>query len=54
MEQVIAGGIGAVVERMADLASLGVDDVVIRAMATDQRSALATIEAVGEVRSQLN
>jgi alkanesulfonate monooxygenase SsuD/methylene tetrahydromethanopterin reductase-like flavin-dependent oxidoreductase (luciferase family) len=49
-EQIIAGGVEHVAERMASFEPIGVDDIVARTIAVDQPSALRSIELLGEVR----
>ena len=46
-EQIIAGGVEHVAERMA---GFGVDDIVARTIAVDQPNALRSIELLGAVR----
>ncbi len=49
-QQIIAGGVDHVAERLVAFESLGVDDIVARTIAVDQSTALASIELLGQVR----
>jgi hypothetical protein len=42
-----------VAEQFADFAEAGFTDIIVRNMSSDQSQALATIEALSEVRRQL-
>ncbi len=54
-EDVVAfGGVDRVAERLAALAAVGADDLVVRTMAVDQASAVRSIELLGEVRRRLS
>jgi alkanesulfonate monooxygenase SsuD/methylene tetrahydromethanopterin reductase-like flavin-dependent oxidoreductase (luciferase family) len=52
-EQIIAGGVEQVAERMAAFASSGIDDIVTRIIAVDQVTAVRSIELLGDVRRLL-
>lgn len=52
-EQIIAGGVEHVAERMASFESLGVDDIVARTIAVGQGAALRSIELLGDVRAAI-
>jgi len=49
-EQIIAGGVDHVAERMVSFESIGADDIVARTIAVDQPTALRSIELLGDVR----
>ena len=49
----IYGGVDRAVERLSDLADVGVDDVVVRTMAVGQAEALRSIELIGDARRLL-
>ena len=53
-EQVIAGGVEHVAERLAAFAELGIADIVARTISVDQPTALRSIDLLGEVRSRIN
>ena len=52
-QQIIAGGVEHVSERMASFATFGVDDIVARTIAVDQQHAIRSIELLGDVRTRL-
>jgi alkanesulfonate monooxygenase SsuD/methylene tetrahydromethanopterin reductase-like flavin-dependent oxidoreductase (luciferase family) len=52
-DQVVAGGVDAVTERLATYRELGVDDVVARTITVDQDTAVRSIELLGDVRRRL-
>ncbi len=52
-EQIIAGGVEHVAERVASFESIVVDDIVARTIAVDQATAIRSIELLGEVRTRL-
>lgn len=52
-EALVCGEAGAVAEQFADFAEAGFTDIIVRNMSSDQSQALATIEALSEVRRQL-
>jgi hypothetical protein len=49
----VYGGVDRVVEMLAPLAELGVDDIVARTMDVPQSQAVRSIELLGRVREQL-
>lgn len=51
--QLIFGGVERVTERFAELAAVGVDDIVIRTMNVPQSVALESIALAGDVRSHI-
>jgi alkanesulfonate monooxygenase SsuD/methylene tetrahydromethanopterin reductase-like flavin-dependent oxidoreductase (luciferase family) len=54
-EDVVAfGGVARVTERLAALAAVGVDDLVLRTMAVEQPLAVQSIELLGDVRRALS
>ncbi len=52
-QQILAGGVEHVAERMANFATFGVDDIVARTIAVDQPRAIRSIELLGDVRARL-
>lgn len=52
-QALICGDVGAVAEQFADLAEAGFTDIIVRNMSSNQGEALATIEALSDVRRQL-
>ena len=48
-ERLLSGAAGDVAHRLAELAALGVDDVIVRCASADQSVALATLAELGEV-----
>ena len=53
-EALICGDVSQVAVQFAEFAEAGFTDIVVRNMSSDQSQALATIEALSEVRRQLN
>lgn len=53
-DALICGEAGAVAEQFAQLAAAGFTDIIVRNMSSNQSEALATIEALSDVRRQLN
>ena len=52
-EQIVAGGVEHVAERLRRFSEVGVDDIVARTIAVDQPTAIRSIELLGEVRRLL-
>ncbi len=52
-DQVIAGGVEHVAERLASFRSVGVVDIVARTIAVDQPTAVESIGLLGDVRRLL-
>lgn len=52
-EQIVAGGVEHVAERLASFETLGVDDIVARTITVDRPAAVRSIELLGEVRAAL-
>ena len=50
----MTGSVEEVAEQMQAFADIGYTDVIVRNMSSDQGEALATIERLAEVRSQLD
>ena len=53
-DALLCGEVKAVAEQFAEFAEAGFTDIIVRNMASDQSDALATIEALSEVRRELN
>ncbi len=53
-ESLVCGEPGAVAEQFASFAEAGFTDIIVRNVSSDQSEALATIEALSDVRRQLN
>ena len=53
-EALICGDVSQVAVQFAEFAEAGFTDIAVRNMSSDQSQALATIEALSEVRRQLN
>lgn len=52
-EATVVGDVEAVAKAFRDLAAMGYSDVIARSLVPDQRSALASIARLGEVRARL-
>lgn len=52
-EALVYGGIDEATERLAQFATVGVDEIAIRCMNVDQSDALETLECAGDVREAL-
>ena len=53
-EALICGDVSQVADQLAEFSDVGFTDIVVRNMSSDQSQALATIEALSDVRRQLN
>lgn len=53
-EALICGDVSQVADQFAEFSDAGFTDIVVRNMSSDQSQALATIEALSDVRRQLN
>ena len=53
-EALICGDVSQVADQFAEFSDVGFTDIVVRNMSSDQSQALATIEALSDVRRQLN
>ena len=53
-DALLCGDANAVAAQFAEFAEAGFTDIIVRNMASDQSDALATIEALSDVRRQLN
>ncbi len=52
-DQIVAGGVEAVAERLGSFADLGVDDIVARTITVDRATAVRSVELLGDVRAAL-
>jgi alkanesulfonate monooxygenase SsuD/methylene tetrahydromethanopterin reductase-like flavin-dependent oxidoreductase (luciferase family) len=50
LERLLTGSVETVAERVAALAALGVDDVIVRCASPDQNIALETLHVLGQIR----
>lgn len=53
-EALLLGSVAEVADQLAELASIGYTDVIVRNISPDQREALATIERLAEVKAALS